>query len=146
MASRVISAAGRPIQWVMRAKILTVDDEPSNCDLVDHILGAVGYAVTSLSRVEDVEELINRGARFDLAILGVVVPGMSGDQLARVLRRHDPDAKILFLTGYAEALFKARPVLWAGEAFLEKPFSPRGLEEAVSMILYGHTEPTGPAQ
>src|SRR6266498_3763309 len=117
----------------MRAKILMVDDEPSICELVDQILGSVGYAVTSLSRVEDVEALINRGARFDLAILDVVMPGMSGDELARVLRRYDLDAKVLFLTGYAEALFQARPVLWAGEAFLEKPFTPKGLEEAVSM-------------
>jgi two-component system, cell cycle sensor histidine kinase and response regulator CckA len=101
--------------------------------------------VTFLSHVEGAEALLNRGVTFDLAILDVVMPGMTGDELARVLRRRDPDAKILFLTGFSEALFQARPVLWAGEAFLEKPFTPRGLEEAVSLILYGHTQPTGSA-
>src|SRR5436190_13560617 len=129
----------------MRAKILMVDDEPVICGLVAQILHAAGYVVTSRCRVEDAVALLDGGARFDLAVLDVVMPGMSGDELARVLRQRDPDAKVLFLTGYAEALFRARPVLWAGEAFLEKPFTPRGLEEAVSMILYGHTQPTGSA-
>jgi two-component system cell cycle sensor histidine kinase/response regulator CckA len=129
----------------MRARILMVDDERAICDLVAQILNAAGYDVTTLCRVEDAVALFNGGARFDLAVLDVVMPGMTGDELARVLRQRDPDAKILFLTGYAEALFRARPVLWAGEAFLEKPFTPKGLEEAVSMMLYGHTQPTGSA-
>jgi two-component system, cell cycle sensor histidine kinase and response regulator CckA len=130
---------------MMQARILMVDDDRSIGELVAEILGPAGYAVTVLSRVEEAEALLNRGVTFDLAILDVVMPGMTGDELARVLRRRDPDAKILFLTGFSEALFQARPVLWAGEAFLEKPFTPRGLEEAVSLILYGHTQPTGSA-
>jgi two-component system, cell cycle sensor histidine kinase and response regulator CckA len=129
----------------MRAKILIVDDEPSICSLVAHILGAAGYDVTSFSRVEDAQQLLDGGARFHLAVLDVIMPGMSGDELARLLRRRDPDAKVLFLTGYADALFQARPVLWHGEAFLEKPFTPKGLEEAVSMMLYGRIQPTGSA-
>jgi two-component system, cell cycle sensor histidine kinase and response regulator CckA len=130
---------------MMQARILMVDDDRSVGELVAEILGPAGYAVTVLSRVEEAEALLNRGVTFDLAILDVVMPGMTGDELARVLRRRDPDAKILFLTGFSAALFQARPVLWAGEAFLEKPFTPRGLEEAVSLILYGHTQPTGSA-
>jgi two-component system, cell cycle sensor histidine kinase and response regulator CckA len=121
--------------------ILVVDDELSICDLVGEILVAAGYTVTSVSRVEDAQELLDGGASFDLAVLDVVMPTMSGDELARILRRRHPDAKVLFLTGYADALFQARPILWEGEAFLEKPFTPQGLEEAVSMMLYGHIRP-----
>jgi len=126
----------------MAAKILVVDDEPAMCDLVGQILSAAGYEVTSFTRVEQVPELIAHGVTFDLAVLDVVMPHMTGDELARMLRRNDPDAKVLFLTGYANALFQARPVLWQGEAFLEKPFTAKGLEEAVSLMLYGHLAPT----
>jgi two-component system, cell cycle sensor histidine kinase and response regulator CckA len=74
---------------------------------------------------------------FDLAILDVVMPTLSGEILAAHLRRHDPDLRILYITGYDDALFQARPMLWEGESFLEKPFTPAALIEAVSMALRG---------
>jgi CheY-like chemotaxis protein len=66
------------------------------------------------------------------------MPVMQGDVLAARLRQSDPDLPVLYLTGFAEHLFRERPVLWEREAFLEKPSSPDGVLEAVSMLLYGH--------
>jgi len=120
-----------------RASLLVVDDEPSVALMVAEILKREGYGVRTATRVDDARAWVEDGARFDLAILDVVMPTMSGDQMAEWLRQRDPDAKVLFLTGYAEALFQARPILWAGESFLEKPFTSKGLLEAVSMALYG---------
>jgi two-component system cell cycle sensor histidine kinase/response regulator CckA len=73
----------------------------------------------------------------------VVMPGMRGDELTRQLRRRDPDAKVLYFTGYSDQLFENRQALWEHEAFIEKPVTVNGLLEAVSLLLFGHTD--GPA-
>jgi CheY-like chemotaxis protein len=67
---------------------------------------------------------------------------MDGDELAARLRQSWPDLKVLYLTGYSQALFGNRALLREGEAFLEKPCSPAELLEAVSMLLFNRTSAT----
>jgi FixJ family two-component response regulator len=134
----------RPIFSGMEADILVVDDDPAMCELVATILNASGYRATVSS---DVDQAIARGAegkRFALAILDVVMPRIGGEGLAARLRHDDPDLKVLYLTGYADVLFQVRPILWANEAFLEKPFTDDGLLEAVSLLLCGHVRQPSP--
>ena len=119
-------------------EILVVDDDPAMCELVATILRGSGYRPTIETDVDKAIELGSTGKRFALAILDVVMPRMGGEGLAARMRRDDPDLKVLYLTGYADVLFQVRPILWANEAFLEKPFSDHGLLEAVSLLLYGH--------
>jgi hypothetical protein len=55
----------------------------------------------------------------------------------------DPDAKILYFTGFSDRLFSEKSMLGAHEAFVEKPLTMRGLLEAVSLLLFGdlrHTD------
>ena len=118
-----------------------VDDEPAMCDLIASIASSSGYDIVTATHVTEALARLDAGERFDLAVLDVVMPAMSGDDLAREIRRRDPDAKVLFVTGYNEALFQARPVLWHGETFLDKPFTPASLLEAMAMALYGSTTP-----
>ena len=66
------------------------------------------------------------------------MPQMRGDELARQLRQRNLDVKVLFFTGYSDHLFAERAVLWQNEAFVEKPVSLKGLQEAVSLLLFGH--------
>src|SRR5882672_4423231 len=135
----------RPIIPGMRAEILVVDDDPAVCELVAIILRGAGYQPTVSSHPDQALGLYADGHRFALAILDVVMPRMGGEGLAARLRRDDPDLKVLFLTGYADVLFQVRPILWANEAFLEKPFTDSGLLEAVSLLVYGHVRQTPPA-
>jgi hypothetical protein len=51
-----------------------------------------------------------------------------------------PKLKSLYFTGYSDRLFERRKVLWEHEAFLEKPVTPKGLLEAVSLLLSGKTQ------
>ena len=118
-------------------RILVLDDEPAVCDVVADILRSRGFDVAVACQGEEAVVTLERGDRFDLAVVDVVMPRIAGDEFARRLRTYDRDAKVLFLTGYPGALFQARPTLWDGEAFLEKPFSEKGLVEAVSLLLYG---------
>ena len=121
------------------SKILVVDDELAMAALVAQVLRAAGYAVVELTRATDAVTRAEAGEQFDLAVLDVVMPELTGDALAARLRRQQPDLPILYVTGCGEVLFQARPVLWQGESFLEKPFSPQGLTEAVALALHGST-------
>jgi CheY-like chemotaxis protein len=119
----------------LSARVLVVDDDLATCTLVSEILTGAGYTVITRTVPFDALDQVRSGCRFDLAIVDVVMPGMSGDALATALRAIDPDVKVLFVTGYSGALFQARPTLWEGEAFLEKPCSDTALLEAVSLLL-----------
>jgi two-component system, cell cycle sensor histidine kinase and response regulator CckA len=68
-----------------------------------------------------------------------MMPVMAGDELAATIRRTHQDMKVLYITGYSDRLFSERTVLWQDEAFIDKPISPAGLLEAVSLALFGHT-------
>ena len=48
-----------------------------------------------------------------------------------------PDLKVLYITSHADRLFEAKPQLWSGEAYLDKPFTREGLREAVALLLFG---------
>ncbi len=71
----------------------------------------------------------------DLLVTDLMMPEMTGDELARRLRQADRSLKVLYLTGYADQLFKEKATLWQDEAFLDKPCSVKGLLEAVSQLL-----------
>lgn len=122
-------------------KVLAVDDDQATVDAISRILLMAGYDVLSTTDPQVAVARAKGGEHFDLAVLDVVMPQLSGEMLAAQLRQCDPDLKILYVTGYDEALFQARPVLWEGESFLEKPFTPEGLSEAVAMALDDRTDP-----
>src|SRR5437868_11365155 len=118
-----------------KTKILVVDDDGPTVAFVQGILLKGGYDVAGVTQPAAALTRPKAGEPFDLAVLDVVMPALSGETLAGELRRCEPDLKIRYITGYDEALFQARPVLWEGEPFLEKPFTPALLLEAVSMAL-----------
>lgn len=122
---------------MLHRRVLVVDDEESNRTFVERVLTLRDYAVVTAADGDDALRVVEEQPPFDLFLLDVVMPRMQGDELARRIRLTDPDAKILYLTGYADKLFEERPVLWENEAFLEKPISLNGLLEAVSLIMDG---------
>src|SRR4051812_15454182 len=127
-------------------RVLVVDDEPSVTEFLDRLLTANGCTTVVVNRGEEAKGVLERGEPFDVAILDVIMPDMTGDEVARLFRLAHPDGKVLFVTGYAEALFRLRPVLWSDEAFLEKPFTTEGVFEALSLLLNGHLGPFGSRQ
>ena len=52
--------------------------------------------------------------------------------------------KVLYVTGDSDQLFIERETLWVDEAFLDKPFTARGILESVSLLLFGHIAPPDP--
>ena len=64
------------------------------------------------------------------------MPELGGDEMVSRVRTTRPDLKVLYVIGRIDRLMDARP-LWAGEAFLDKPFTAAGLTEAVGLLLHG---------
>jgi len=125
-------------------RVLVVDDEPSMCDYVSQILRGSGYRVTTAISGNQAIALVQLDGPPDLLLTDLKMPQMEGDELAGRLRQSTPDLKVLYLTGFSQALFATRAVLWEGEAFLEKPCSPQALLEGVSQLLFNHVAPSVP--
>jgi two-component system, cell cycle sensor histidine kinase and response regulator CckA len=121
-------------------RLLIVDDEPSILAFAKQALSDAGYEVVVASDGPTALRLVDgQDRRFDLFVLDFMMPQMRGDELARQLRRRDPDVKVLYFTGYSDRLFEDRQTLWEHEAFVEKPVTVKGLLEAVSLLLFGRT-------
>jgi len=119
-------------------RVLVVDDEESILTFAERTLRDAGYEVVLASDGPEALRIVETQSPFDLFVIDILMPQMSGDELARRLRQVDQDAKVLYFTAYSDRLFEDRKVLWENEAFIEKPVTAKGLLEAVSLILFGH--------
>jgi CheY-like chemotaxis protein len=125
-------------------RILVVDDEASICEFVTRVLTDDGYRVTATTNPLEALRIVSETGAPDLLLTDLKMPMMDGDSLATQLRQMTPDLPVLYLTGFADQLFRGKPFLWYGEAFLEKPCSPIAILEGVSMLLYGRLVPEPP--
>jgi two-component system cell cycle sensor histidine kinase/response regulator CckA len=122
-------------------RVLIVDDEDGVLRYVERVLSEAGYQTSVAANGNDAIEAVKQLGTLDVLVTDVMMPGMTGDELARQLRQADRSLKVLYLTGYSDRLFKEKSALWADEAFLEKPFTVKGLREAVSLLVSGRVEP-----
>ena len=65
------------------------------------------------------------------------MPEVSGEDMVRRIHATHPNLKVLYVTANIDRLLNARSLVWEGEAFLDKPFSTKGLLEAVSLLMTG---------
>jgi len=117
--------------------ILVVDDEAPIRELARRILESDGYQVTEAASGLDAIALLGGGAPLDLLLADLAMPDLGGEEMVRRIRATRRDLPVLYVTGHIDQLMDDRPVLWEGEAFLEKPFTVAGLLEAVALLLYG---------
>jgi two-component system cell cycle sensor histidine kinase/response regulator CckA len=112
--------------------ILLVEDEDPVRAVNSRALSARGYTVLeaasgldALALISDVDQPI------DLVVSDVVMPEMDGPTLLRELRKHRPDLKVIFVSGYAEDAFRKNLPDGEDFNFLPKPFSLKQLVETV---------------
>jgi CheY-like chemotaxis protein len=120
-------------------RILIVDDEASVRSLFARMLHGAGYETAEATEGEEALRIVAAQGPFDAHVIDMGMPGMSGAELGRRLRLHEPEAKILYCTGYSDRLFEERGTLWENEAFIDKPVTLDALRQAVSLLLFGHT-------
>jgi two-component system, cell cycle sensor histidine kinase and response regulator CckA len=116
--------------------ILVVEDEKAVRELTVRMLQQLGYVILTASSGQEALEICRNHAGFiDMLLTDVVMPGMSGRQLADQLLLQRPDTAVLFLSGYTENTVVHHGVLDAGVNFLPKPFSRENLAKKLREVL-----------
>ena len=118
--------------------ILLVEDDDRVRDVTRRILVAAGYRVLPAARPEIALDLLARHAgRVDLLLSDVVMPGMSGPELARRALELVPGIRVLYQSGYSDAAIAPHGALEGGAALLAKPFTAGSLRRKVREVLDG---------
>jgi PAS domain S-box-containing protein len=124
--------------------ILLCEDEPMVREMVRTILETSGYRVLgSLDPVEALQIAREHPGRIDLLLTDVVMPQMSGRQLAEKLLAQQPDLKVVFMSGYTDDAVLRHGIRDDEVAFLAKPFTPLDLIQAISAQLAARAVPVG---
>jgi two-component system cell cycle sensor histidine kinase/response regulator CckA len=129
-----------------RGTVLVVDDEPGVRALARRILEGGGYGVLEAGNGVEALDVMAGSTRVDFLMADLDMPVMRGEEMAKKIRALRPDLRVLYVTAHSEQLFKERPELIDGEAFLDKPFTVRGLLEAVSLLKVGYIKEPPPPQ
>jgi two-component system cell cycle sensor histidine kinase/response regulator CckA len=124
--------------------VMVVEDEASVRDMTSSMLRRAGYEVTPVSDgPEALERLIRMSQPIDILVTDVVMPGMSGIDLAeRVLDRF-PEAGVVLLSGYTAETLDLDRVVTRGALFLSKPVNSNDLLDAVRRAPERRTQPNG---
>jgi two-component system cell cycle sensor histidine kinase/response regulator CckA len=127
----------RPVELARGSeRILLVEDETTVRDLAASLLKASGYTMLEASDPSEALALLARGDEpIDLMLTDIVMPGMSGPDLASRLGGPRPEMKVLYISGYAGSHVTHDAALPPGSAFLPKPFTPEALTRKVREVL-----------
>lgn len=116
--------------------ILVVDDEADLVELVSYNLRKDGFIVDSASDGETALTKVRKG-KYDLAILDLMLPGIQGMELCRILRNDSKTARlpIIMLTAKGEEVDRILGLEMGADDYMTKPFSPRELIARVKAVL-----------
>jgi two-component system, cell cycle sensor histidine kinase and response regulator CckA len=104
--------------------ILIVEDEAAVRSVVGRILRRWGYTVLeAASGVEALEICGRHEDPIHLLLTDVIMPGMSGREVAERVGRLRPETQVIYMSGYTAEVIDIRAVQRDGGAFLQKPFS-----------------------
>lgn len=118
------------------SRILVVEDETGVRALVRKVLQRSGFQVLEAASGEEALNICNGDDKtINLVITDVVMPGMSGPELARHIHNRCPDIPVLFISGYSKHNIGDQGILESDVPFLEKPFAPKALMAMVNGLL-----------
>jgi DNA-binding NtrC family response regulator len=118
----------------MPNKILIVDDEPFNLDLLEQELSELGYAVvraeTGAAALMQIEKVAP-----DLVLLDYLMPGMNGIEVLQTIRKTQSDLPIVMITAYGTIDLAVEAIKAGADDFITKPFDPEHLALVVGKSL-----------
>ena len=116
--------------------IMIVEDDAALLQVTHRSLEEIGYTIlVALSPAEAIRTSERHPGPIHLMVTDVIMPGMSGAQLASHLSATRPEMKVLYVSGYTDDAIVHHGVLEPGLAFLAKPFSPKALARKVGDVL-----------
>ena len=121
-------------------KILVVDDEPLVTRGCQRILTEAGYDVGVAATGQDGLTRAVSG-RFDLVMADLKLPDVDGMEIVRALRRKRPEVAVIVITGYGSVPSAVEAMKLGAADYIEKPFAPEEITDAISRALAGSTAP-----
>ncbi len=116
--------------------ILFVEDEGAIRDMVERALRDMGYTVLTAADAEEALRISEAyEGEIDLLLTDVVMPGMNGPELAKLIRRRRPQISVLYTSGYADDVIARAGMLDSREHFVAKPYRPAELARHIRMLL-----------
>jgi two-component system cell cycle sensor histidine kinase/response regulator CckA len=123
--------------------ILVIEDEQRLRELIDEVLGGYGYTILTAGTPDEARQIaVTRMEPIDLILSDVMLPGEPGPQLVKGLQAVHPEARSMFLSGYAHGVVGERG-LPASQPFLAKPFSAASLASKIRQTLSAAAEVAG---
>ncbi|MEO8160800.1 MAG: response regulator, partial [Arenimonas sp.] len=119
----VDSGPTEPVRGARPERVLVVEDEPELLALAASLFRGIGYDVLTASNGADAQLLVQRdAAAVDIVFSDVVMPGMSGVQLAQWLRETHPRIKVVLTSGYAQPALLPEHASILDYPFVDKPY------------------------
>lgn len=116
--------------------VLIVEDETMVREFAAQSLSELGYVVHTAAQAQDaLDKVASLQGPLHLLLTDVVMPGISGKQLAQILQGQRPGLKVLYSSGYTPNVIVHHGVLDRGVQFLPKPYSPHELAAKVRQVL-----------
>jgi two-component system cell cycle sensor histidine kinase/response regulator CckA len=122
---------------VQPARILVVEDNPALAEVIQRLLQSTGYAVTVCHAPGAALAFLSTST-VDLVITDVVMPELTGPELASRIRERWPGLPVIYTSGYTAGVLGERAHLDADAILVEKPFTRTSLHAAVARALVGH--------
>ncbi|MFW6181548.1 MAG: response regulator [Spirochaetota bacterium] len=117
-------------------RVLVVEDDEAVRKVIEAMLEGSGYAVYLAKDGEDALRICEHcPENIDLLLSDMVMPRMSGQELAEKLVHRYPELKILFMSGYTDGAVRHHGNLRPKTGFIEKPFSPASLTRKIREVL-----------
>ena len=113
-----------------------MEDDEGVRALARRVLLKHGYTVREARNGEEALNLYRQHAHsVELIVSDMVMPEMTGRELAQAIRALDPELAMLFMSGYTEDAVMRQSFLEPGTAFIEKPFTPAAFARKVREVL-----------
>ena len=132
-AVTAVEPVRRPVDGARREEtVLLVEDQDDVRDLASRVLQKFGYGVLPARSGEEALRIAAEHREpISLLLTDVVMPGLSGREVAEQMAAIRPDLRVLYMSGYTDNIIAQHGVLAPGTAFISKPFTPDSLATAV---------------
>jgi two-component system, cell cycle sensor histidine kinase and response regulator CckA len=119
-------------------KIVIAEDETTVREITRRILARIGYEVITTATADEALKLCaDRETKVDLLVTDVLMPGIGGIDLAKLVRTSRPEIKVLFISGFTDSDAISAAAAEPNSAFLPKPFTYDELTGAMRSLMEG---------
>ena len=111
------------------ATVLLVEDHPDVSAVGSDYVEQCGFKVVCAASAEVAVDILNQRSDIDLVFSDIVMPGMSGLELGRLIREHHPETPVILASGYSD---RAAMAVEEGFTLLQKPYSLEALRKSLA--------------